>query len=126
MPLHYILANLVANNDGAIGALFIDDTGETVDLACTDIPPHELRVAGAYLGIYLRNLGRMLVDSELGPPQVMHIHRGGIHIHVMVLPEGYCLALLQRPPALVGQARKTLSAAAEEVRREIFPAEDWR
>ena len=124
MPLHYILANLVANNDRAVGALFLDDAGETVDFACTDIPPHELRVAGAYLGIYLRNLARMLVDGEMGPPRVMHIEKGGIHIHVMVLPEGYCLALLQRPPALVGQARKTLQAAVEQVRQKVFPAED--
>jgi hypothetical protein len=125
MALHFILANLLANNDRAVGALFLDDTGETVEMACSEISPHEVKVAGAYLGIYLRNLGRLLEDSAMGVPRVMHIARGGIHVHVMALPEGYCLALLQRPPALVGQARKSLSAAVEQVKTELFDPADW-
>lgn len=125
MPLHYILANLLANNPGAVGALFLDDTGETVDLACTDLSPHEVKVAGAYLGIYLRNMGRLLSEGDLGEPQVLHIEKDGLHIQAMALPEGYCLALLLRPPVLAGQARKTLEAAVASVRQEIFPPGEW-
>ena len=46
----YVLANLIANNDHALGALFLDGSGETVDLACSDFSPYEMRVIGAYLG----------------------------------------------------------------------------
>ena len=41
---------------------FSTTTGETVDLACADFSPYEMRVIGAYLGIYLRQL-------EQGPRQ---------------------------------------------------------
>lgn len=54
MPFQYILANLLAHNDGAVGVLFLDDTGETVDFACSDYSPYQMRVVGAYVGIYLR------------------------------------------------------------------------
>jgi predicted regulator of Ras-like GTPase activity (Roadblock/LC7/MglB family) len=124
MPLHYILANLLANNPGAVGALLLDDTGETVDLACADFSPHEVKVAGAYLGITLRNMGRLLSEGDLGEPQVLHIEKNGIQIHAMALPEGYFLALLVRSPALIGQARKTLGAAVDSIQREVFTPRD--
>jgi hypothetical protein len=120
MPFHYILANLLANNERAVGALFLDDRGETVDFACAEFSPYEMKVAGAYLRIYLKNLERVLAAGALGEPQLLHIERDGIHLHVMALPDGYCLALLQRPPALVGQARKTLTRAVEEIKAEAF------
>jgi hypothetical protein len=122
MPFEYILAQLVADNDRAVGAMFLDDRGEAIDFACAESSPYEMKVAGAYLGIYLRNLGRFLTASEMGTPQVLHIERDGIHIHVTTLPDGYCLALMQRPPALVARARQTLAAAAEQLSRELFPA----
>jgi hypothetical protein len=124
MPFQYILANLLANTEGAVGAMFLDDGGETVDFACSDLSPYEMKVAGAYLGIYLRNLDRMLERTALGTPQVLHIEKDGIHFHVMALPDGYALALLQRPPALVAQARKTLAVAAAALTREVFPSAD--
>lgn len=120
MPFQYILANLLSRNERAIGVLFLDESGETVEFATTGLPPHDLKVLGAYLGIYLRNVGRVLGDGAMGEPRAMHIQKDGIHIHVMALPDGYCLALLQRPPALVGHARKTLTRAVEEIRREAF------
>ena len=36
MPFQYTLANLLAENEGALGVLFLDETGETVDLACAE------------------------------------------------------------------------------------------
>ena len=63
MPFQYILANLLAQNDGAIGALFLDESGETIDLACADLTPFQLRIVGAYVGIYLRQMERVMGDS---------------------------------------------------------------
>src|SRR5580693_707819 len=37
----YVLANLLANNDDALGVLFLDGSSETVDLACADFSPYE-------------------------------------------------------------------------------------
>jgi hypothetical protein len=116
----YVLANLIANNDHALGALFLDGSGETVDLACADFSPYEMRVIGAYLGIYLRQLEKLVVNNDLGEPRMIHIEKNAIHIYVVPLPEGYHLALVQRQPAMVARARATLADAVEQLKRELF------
>jgi hypothetical protein len=116
----YVLANLLANNDHAVGALFLDGSGETVDLACSEFSPYEMRVIGAYLGIYLRQLEKLLANNELGEPRMVHIEKKAVHIYVVPLPEGYHLALVQRHPAMVAQARASLTDAVEQLKRELF------
>ena len=121
MVYQYVLANLLAHNDHALGALFLDGTGETVDLACgTGFSPYEIRVIGAYLGIYLRQLEKVLANNDLGEPRMIHIEKKALHIYVVPLPDGYHLALVQRHPALVARARDTLNDAVEQLRRELF------
>jgi hypothetical protein len=121
MVYQYVLANLLANNDHALGALFLDGSGETVDLACgTGFTPYEMRVIGAYLGIYLRQLEKVLANNDLGEPRMIHIEKRALHIYVVPLPDGYHLALVQRHPALVARARQSLDAAVEQLRRELF------
>jgi hypothetical protein len=121
MVFQYVLANLLANNDHALGALFLDGSGETVDLACgTDFTPYEMRVIGAYLGIYLRQLERVLTNNDLGEARMIHIEKKSLHIYVVPLPDGYHLALVQRHPALVARARESLNEAVEQLKRELF------
>lgn len=121
MVFQYVLANLLAQNDHALGALFLDGSGETVDLACgTDFSPYEMRVIGAYLGIYLRQLERVLANNDLGEPRMIHIEKKAVHIYVVPLPDGYHLALVQRHPALVARARESLNEAVEQLKRELF------
>ena len=120
MVFQYVLANLLANNDQALGALFLDGSGETVDLACAEFSPYEMRVIGAYLGIYLRQLEKVLANNDLGEPRMIHIEKKAMHIYVVPLPDGYHLALVQRHPALVGRARESLNEAVEQLKRELF------
>jgi hypothetical protein len=120
MAFHYILGNLLANNDRAAGALFLDGSGETVDYACAAFSPYEMRVLGAYLGIYLRQLERFLSGKDMGSPRLVHIEKEAAHIYAIPLPDGYCLALVQHQPGLVGHARQSLTEAAEQLRRELF------
>lgn len=118
----YVLANLLANNDNALGVLFLDGTGETVDLACgADFNPYEMRVIGAYLGIYLRQLEKLLSQTDLGETRMIHIEKRTVHIYAMPLPDGYYLALVQKHPALVAQARATLLDAVAQLKTELFP-----
>jgi predicted regulator of Ras-like GTPase activity (Roadblock/LC7/MglB family) len=116
----YVLANLLANNDQALGALFLDDNGETVDLACAGYTPYQMRVVGAYLGIYLRQLEKVLTGTEVGQPRMIHIEKKAIHIYAMPLPDRYYLVLVQRHPSLVAQARATMVEAAAQLTRELF------
>ncbi|MFY9821388.1 MAG: hypothetical protein WAM82_08400 [Thermoanaerobaculia bacterium] len=121
MVFQYVLANLLAHNDHALGALFLDGTGETVDLACgTDFSPYEMKVIGAYLGIYLRQLERLLASNDLGEARMIHIEKKALHIYVVPLPEGYHLALVQGHPAMVAHARETMALAVEQLRQELF------
>jgi hypothetical protein len=116
----YVLANLLANNQRAVGALFLDDSGETVGMACADFTPYQMRVVGAYLGIYLRQLDHFLESSALGTPTLIHIEKANLHIHTLQLPDGYYLALVQHRPAMVARARATLIDAGQQLRRELF------
>ena len=121
MMFQYVLANLLANNDHALGALFLDGSGETVDLACgTGFTPYEMRVVGAYLGIYLRQLERVLTNNDLGEARMIHIEKKSLHIYVVPLPDGYHLAMVQRHPALVARARESLNEAVEQLKQELF------
>lgn len=120
MAFSYILANLLAASDEAVGVLFLDDSGETVDYACSDFSPYEMRVVGAYLGIYLRQLERFLAGSRLGEPRMIHIEKQALHIYAVSLPDGYYLVLVQRQPALVARAKAALATAVEQLRQELF------
>lgn len=123
MPYQYVLANLLADHPEAVGVLFLDDTGETVDFACVDAHPYEIQLLGAYLGIYLRQLGEMTRAVDLGTIRILHIERTNRHLHVAVLPDGYYLALVQRQPAPVASARRRLGQAARAIAREVFDSE---
>lgn len=123
MPFQYTLANLLADNDGAIAVLFVDETGETVDLATADFTHYDMKVTGAYVGIYLRQMADLLQRIGLGEPTLLHIERESVHLFSVPLPDGYFLVLVQRRPALTARARATLETARAEIAREIFGEE---
>jgi len=120
MPFEYILADLLARNERAVGALFLDPSGETIDLACSELTPYQMRILGAYLGIHLRQAEKVLGSNWLGRPAMLHVEQDQLHIYAAPLPDGYYLVLAQRPPAQVARCRKQLLEAAELLRREIF------
>lgn len=125
MPFHYILANLLAQNDDSVGVLFLDGSGETVDLACADFTPYQMRIAGAYMGICLRQMQRFCAGNDAGELRVIHVEREGLHFFVVTLPEDYYLVLVQRRPALVFRAQHSLLDAAEQLRQTLFDL-NWR
>jgi hypothetical protein len=120
MPYQYILGNLLAQNDGAVGVLFLDDQGETIDVACSEFSPYQMKVVGAYVGIYLRQAEQFLRDTGQGPPHWLHVEKEALHLYARPLPDGYYVVLVQRSPALSGRARHTLDAACEQLARELF------
>jgi hypothetical protein len=120
----YVLANLLANNQDCLGVLFLDGSGETVEMACAGLAPYEMRVLGAYLGIYLRQLEKMLTGKQLGLPVLVHIEESAAHVYAVPLPDGYYLAMVQRQPALVARTRASLEEAVRQLTRELFPEAD--
>jgi hypothetical protein len=120
MPFQYILADLLAKNNGAVGALFLDDAGETVDYACTDASPMDMRLLGAYVGIYLRQLRRFLEPQAFGDLGVVHIESSELHVFAVPLEDGYFLVLAQRSPTLSGITRRHVGRAAKLLVHELF------
>lgn len=120
MPFQYVLANLLAEHPDALGVLFLDDSGETVDFACPESNVFEMRLVGAYLGIYLRQVDDIVGSAKLGAIRRLHIERQNCHLHVSVLPDGYYLVLVQSHPAMVAGARESLRRAAIQIAREVF------
>jgi hypothetical protein len=124
MPYHYILANLLSETKNALGTLFLDDSGEPVDLACAaEISPFQMRVLGAYLGIRLRQQQKVLENNELGEAKLLHLELAALHVYAIPLPDEYFLVLVQRPPAVVAAARRHLIDAAQLLVRELFAVE---
>jgi len=117
----YVLANLLANNRECLGVLFLEPSGETVDMACAGLGPYEMRVLGAYLGIYLRQLDKVLAGNQLGAPLLVHVETSAAHVYAVPLPDGYYLAMAQRQPALVARTRASLEEAVRQLTRELFP-----
>ncbi len=122
MPYQYILANLLSKVDGAVGVLFLDDSGETVDLSCSEYTPYQMRVLGAYLGIYMRQLHKVLASNHLGDPGLIHIEKDSLHIYAHPLPDEFYLVLVQRQPAIVALAERRLKAAAVQLEKHLFAA----
>lgn len=121
MPFEYLLADLLSRIDGAVGVLFLDDSGETVDLACAEASPYQMRVVGAYAGIYLRQMAEFLRGSGQGEPLWLHVEKEDLHLYAVPLPDGYYVVLVQRAPALTGRARRLLEAARDQLAQELFP-----
>jgi hypothetical protein len=120
MAYEYILANLLAHNDGAVGVLFLDDSGETIDVACSEFSPYQMKVVGAYVGIYLRQAQQFMANLGQNEPRLLHIEKESLHLYARPLPDGYYVVLVQRHPALTAVARRTLDDAAEQLGRELF------
>lgn len=120
MPFEYLLADLLSRIDGAVGVLFLDDSGETVDLACAEASPYQMRVVGAYAGIYLRQMADFLRSSGQGEPLWLHVEKEDLHLYATPLPDGYYVVLVQRAPALTGRVRRLLEAARDQLAQELF------
>lgn len=115
-----VLNRLVESSPGGLAALFLDESGEVVEMVSTDLPEEEIRVVGAYLGIHLRQIRRVLEDAHAGSPEALHLEKDALHVHALPLPEGYYLVLVQRRPAPVAIGRRRLVEAADALRQEAF------
>ena len=118
MVFQKILGQLVTSS-GADGALFLDESGEMVDLSSDGINPHDVRLIGAYMGIYLRQLSRFLDEPTYGALREFVVESRKRYLFCRPLVEGYSVVLVQRAPALRGRTRRALERAAVELIEEI-------
>ncbi len=119
MPFQYLLTNLVVDVPGARGAVFVDPEGEAVDFVARRATPYELKLEGAYHGIFLRRAGQLARLAGAG--DLEHICIGGEAMQAMgvVLRGGYYLVLVMESGAPRSLAGVALRRTAEALNREI-------
>ncbi|MEM6456628.1 MAG: hypothetical protein AAF772_16175 [Acidobacteriota bacterium] len=120
MPFRPILEQLLRVNRDAVAVIFLDDSGEMVHLECVDFTAYDMKVLGAYAGIYLRQFNELDDMAATGAPQLIHVEKEHLHLFITPLPDGYYLVLVQRRPASTALARRTLEIARRDVARETF------
>lgn len=119
MPFQYLLTNLVVDVPGAQGAVFVDPEGEAVDFVARRATPYELKLEGAYHGIFLRRAGQLA--RLVGGGDLTQITIGGRKMQAMglMLRSGYYLVLVMDPGAPKAIATAAMHRAAEALNQEI-------
>ena len=122
MAFQRILRQLVSRTHGALGAIFLDWEGETVEVVTErplDADDHDLRVIGAYQGIFLNRLRELAAKLPVGRPLRFKIEFERSSTLSCDLKEGYYLVLVVDHDANEGLAWRQLLATRDEVLREM-------
>ena len=120
MPFHSILTDLVRVEEDTLGALFVDDSGELIGLACADEDRERMEIVAAYLPVYLQRLRTALSGIEAGRPRRLHFRRRGFDLHAVTLPDDYVLSLVTGPRGRSSVTRRRLEVGARRLEREVF------
>ncbi len=119
MPFNYLLTNLLVDVPAAVGAIFLDDEGETIECVTRHGDPYELKVEGAYHSIF----ARQIVDAGaalLGGPVGTYIMNGErLATLTQVLPGGYYIVLVMDRGGSHAMAKFFLQRAAQVISREL-------
>lgn len=119
MAFQYLLNNLLVDVPGAQGAIFLDYEGEAIEFVSRRATPYELKLEGAYHGIFLRQATRLATLMGAGGMERLAI--GGTKMHVMsrALKAGYYVVLVLEPGSSLALAGAALARASDAFNREI-------
>jgi len=113
-----ILRDLVNSTPGAIGALFLDWDGETVEMLGArpfDADDHDLKIMGAYQGIFLTQLREICQRLEAGMPHRFKVEFAATKVLSCDLSEGYYLVLVIDATTNEGLAWQRLSWGRDQL-----------
>ncbi len=120
MPFQGILRELLQSTDGSIGAMFLDYEGETVELvSLRDLKKDDLKIVGAYQGIFLTQLRHLCEEMTIGIPHRFKIEFAQTRVLSADLKDGYYVVLLIGQEALEGVAWRTLERCRERLIEEM-------
>jgi predicted regulator of Ras-like GTPase activity (Roadblock/LC7/MglB family) len=115
-----ILDELLVTTRGALAALFLDYEGETVGLVCDrDLNDHNLRILGAYQGIFLSQLRDLCKQVEAGEPERFKVEYSDTTVLSYDVKDGYYVVLLVDKTANEGLAWKQLRVCREKLLGEM-------
>ncbi len=119
MAFQYLLNNLLVDVPGAQGAIFLDAEGESVEFVSRSATPYELKLEGAYHGIFLRQAARLAGLNGAGELERLAIAGTQMQVMSRVLKGGYYLVLVLEPAAPAALAGQALTRATAAFNREI-------
>ena len=115
-----ILDELLVTTHGALAALFLDFEGETVELVCDrDLSDHNLRILGAYQGIFLDQLRTMCANTGAGEPRRFKIQFAEKSVLSYDVKDGYYVVLLVDSSFNEGMAWRRLERCREKLLAEM-------
>jgi predicted regulator of Ras-like GTPase activity (Roadblock/LC7/MglB family) len=119
VPFQREIDALVRDVSKARGAILLDFEGEAVVMSAASIPPYDLKVFGAYSGIFLGNVRRITRETRIGSPQVISIDGEAAHLLIEPLKDGYYLLLVLDRGAIVAMAKERLRICCKRIESEF-------
>jgi hypothetical protein len=115
-----ILDELLVTTHGALAAIFLDYEGETVELVCDrDLSDHNLRILGAYQGIFLDRLRDLCANVSAGEPRRFKLQFETMTVLSYDVKDGYYVVLLVDPSFNEGMAWRRLERCRERLIAEM-------
>ncbi len=122
MLFRKILLDLLQTTHGSLGAIFLDSEGESVEVI-TERPfeadDHDLRVIGAYQGIFLAQLKRLCDALSAGAPHRFKVQFEKWNVLSCDLKDGYYLVLVVDGSANEGVAWRQLEKCRAKIIDEL-------
>lgn len=117
-----ILRDLLTATSGSVGAIFLDKQGESVEVTTErpfDTDDHDLKVIGAYQGIFLAQLHRICETLGAGPPRRFKLEFLLTTILSCDLKDGYYLVLIVEAGTNEGLAWHKLEGCRDRLLAEM-------
>ena len=112
---------MISGLPGVIGAAFLDQEGEAV--VTTGVKPeagaYEMKVIGAYAGIFLSNVRRICQSLKHGSAHRFKLQCENSTLLVSDLRDGYYVVLVIDNPALESMAWERLLIARDRLIEEL-------
>ena len=119
MPFRKILNEMITTTEGAIAAVFLDYEGETVELLTNGLPVDDVKIIGAYQGIYRTQLQNLCERISAGALDRFKLDFTGAKVMSVDLKDGYYVTLVLDHHANEGVAWRHLNACREQLLAEM-------
>jgi hypothetical protein len=120
VPFRTVLSSLIEKTPGALAGAFLDQEGESIEVAARGISREQARVFGAYAGIFLSRATRIGQTVLRDTTRRIRIDwDAGVSVLAEPLQDGYYIVLVARRPFPEAQAVRELETARNVLQKEL-------
>jgi predicted regulator of Ras-like GTPase activity (Roadblock/LC7/MglB family) len=119
VPFQRELDAIVRDVPGVVGVILVDFEGEAVIGAVNGISNYDLKVVGAYGGIFRDQVRRLCRETGLGAPLTFMINGSEFRLLSEDLKDGYHLVLVANMSAKLTLATERIRECAEKLKLEL-------